>query len=108
MEKIAKTVYDLVVSTVADYDRMRKMIDKGNISQTQTATFTRKLAAIDNALIAVCDKEQIAAREALRLDISQKRGFERGFARSYYTSKNTYESRKREAILLIAKMLELI
>lgn len=108
MEKVQKSVYNLVVATVADYERMKRLLDKGQLSREQTATFVRKISAIDNALVAVCNGEQSDVRDALRLDIAQKRGYERGIARSYYTAKNTYESRKKEAILLIAKMLELI
>jgi hypothetical protein len=108
MERLPKSVYNLVVATVADYDRMKILIEKNQISREQTATFVRKISAIDNALVAVCDGERSDVRDALRLDIAQKRGYERGFARSYYTSEPTYVRRKQDAILLIAKMLELI
>lgn len=108
MERLPKSVYNLVVATVADYDRMRSLIDKNQVSREQMKEFTRKISAIDNALVAVCDGEQSAVREALRLDISQKRGYDRSVARSYCMTERTFFRRKQETMLLIAKMLELI
>jgi hypothetical protein len=53
--KLEKTVYDVVVATVADYGRMKKMLDKGSLSKNQAVEITRKLDAVDNALMTVCD-----------------------------------------------------
>ncbi len=106
--RMQKTVYDVVVAVVADYGRMKKMLEKGNLTREQVAAFTRKVTAIDNALLAVCDGEPEEVREALMSDIAHRKGFERGSAKEYYTVSGTYEKRKADAVRMIAKMLNLI
>lgn len=108
MARLEKTVYDVVVSVVADYSRMKKLLEKDNLTRQQAAEFTRKVSAVDNALIAVCDGETEEVRDALRSDIAHRRGFQRGAAKKYYTFGQTYEKRKSDAVRMIAKMLDLI
>ena len=108
MARIQKTVYDVVVATVADYGRMKKMLEKGNLPREQTAAFARRVAAIDNALLAVCDGESEEVRAALLRDIAYRRGYERSEAREYYPAVATLERRKREAVRMIGKMLGIV
>ena len=108
MARIQKTVYDVVVATVADYPRMKKMLEKGSVTKDQAVVFARKVAAVDNALIAVCDGESGEVVEALRSDIANRKGFENAASRTVYTTKETFHRRKRKAVDLIAKMLNLI
>jgi hypothetical protein len=106
--KLEKTVYDVVVATVADYGRMKKMLDKGNLSKNQAVEITRKLDAVDNALMTVCDGEPEAAIEALRHDIAHRKGFENASSREFYSALCTFQRRKNESVVLIAKLLNLI
>jgi hypothetical protein len=106
--KLEKTVYDVVVATVADYGRMKKMLDKGNLSKNQAIEITRKLDAVDNALMTVCDGEAEEAIEALRYDIAHRNGFEYATSKGFYTSRGTYDKRKSDAVVLIAKLMSLI
>ena len=108
MSKCERTVYDVVVATVADRKRMIRMLEDGEVSKAQAAAFSRKIAAIDNAMIAVCDGESTEAREALLRDIAHRKGYERGEARAFYSAEATYVRRKADAIKMIARMLELI
>ena len=106
--KLEKTVYDVVVATVADYGRMKKMLDKGSLTKAQAIEITRKLDSVDNALITVCDGEAEEAIEALRYDIAHRNGFEYATSKGYYTSRGTYDKRKSDAIVLMAKLMSLI
>lgn len=106
--KLEKTVYDVVVATVADYWRMKKMLDKGSLTKAQAIEITRKLDSVDNALITVCDGEAEEAIEALRYDIAHRNGFEYATSKGYYTSRGTYDKRKSDAVVLMAKLMSLI
>lgn len=106
--RIQKSVYDVVVAVVADYSRMKKMLEKGNLTREQVATFTRKVAAVDNALIAVCSGECEEACIALRGDIASRRGFENCDSKVFYETKYIYNKRKFDAVKMIARMLNLI
>lgn len=108
MSRCEKTVYDVVVATISDRVRMRRMLDKGNLTKEQAADFSRKLAALDNAMIAVCEGESHEAREALLSDIAHRRGYENAEAKRFYTARNTFDRRKAEAVTMIARMLGLI
>lgn len=108
MGKTTKTVYDIVVAMVADYNRMKKMLDKGNITREQAIFFARSVAAIDNALLAVCHDEPREALDALRFDIAERHGFERATARVYYNTNYLYNKRKSDVVEMIARMLNLI
>ena len=107
MKKLPKTVYNMVVAIVSDYERMKKMLDKGEVTNKQAVLFTRYVAAVDDALVAVCAGEDPNVRVLLRTDISERNGFENSRAMSYYT-KCTYDRRKSDAIFLIAQMLDLV
>jgi hypothetical protein len=106
--KLEKTVYDVVVATVADYGRMKKMLDKGSLTKAQAIEITRKLDSVDNALVTVCDGEAEEAIEALRYDIAHRNGFEYATSKGFYTSRCTYDKRKSDAIVLMAKLMSLI
>ena len=106
--KIEKTVYDIVVAIAADYGRMQKMIGNGEISRGMLAAFARKVCAIDHALTVVCDGEREEVKQALLVDIAERRGFERSVARSFYSTKRVFDKRKGQAIALIARMMDLI
>lgn len=109
MNKILEdSVYKVVVATVGDYDRMRRLIEKGDIEGRRAIDFLRRIDAIDNALIAVCKGECDAARLALLSDIAKERGFEKSASKQYFTSINTFKRRKRETIVMIAEMLGLV
>ena len=107
MSRIQKTVYDVVVSVVADYGRMKKELEKGSGTREQIINFTRMIVAVDNALIVVCEGESEDVIEALRWDIANKRGFSRSSSKAYYDEK-TFLRRKSEVIRQIARMINLI
>ena len=107
MSKTAKTVYDVVVALVADYGRMKRLLEKGNITRDQAIFYAKSVAAIDNALIAVCRGEPHEVVEALREDIAERHGFERATSRAYYNTHYVYNKRKCDAVDLMAKMLNL-
>ena len=75
MGKLNKTISGMVVAIAADYPRMKKMLEGGNVTRDQAVLFTRYVSAVDNALIAVCRGEPAEARELLRKDIAEKNGF---------------------------------
>lgn len=109
MNKIMEdSVYKVVVATVGDYDRMRRMLEKGTVEGKKALEFARRIDAIDNALVAVCKGECEAVRVALLYDIARERGFDKSAAKQYFTSINTFKRRKREAIEMIAEMLGLV
>ena len=109
MTKILEnSVYKVVVATVGDYDRMRRMLDKGTVEGRRAIEFSRRIDAIDNALVAVCKGECEAARLALLSDIARERGFEKSAAKQYFASVNTFKRRKRETVEMIAEMLGLV
>ena len=108
MAKIEKSVYRLVVAEVGDYERMRRKLDKGNLTKDQIIGFTRKVAAIDNALCAVCEGEGEKAKALLLSDIANDRGYYKSSAREIYVCKGTFDRRKRDAIEMIATMMGLI
>ena len=74
----------------------------------QTATFVKELTAIDNALTVVCDREREEVKRALLVDIAERRGYERSVSRSVFGSKKVFDRRKGQAVILIARMLDLI
>ena len=108
VKSLEDSVYKVVVATVGDYDRMRRMVEKGAVEGRRAIEFSRRIDAIDNALIAVCKGECEAARQALLSDIALERGFERSAAKQYYATIKTFRRRKREAIEMIAEMLGLV
>ena len=107
MARIQRSVYDVVVAVVSDYGRMKKLLDKGNLTREQTISFTKKVAAVDNALLVVCENESEEIMDALREDIAQKRGFSRSAAKAFYEEK-TFIKRKSEVIRQIARLMNLI
>ncbi len=105
---IDNSVYDVVVATVGDYRRMKKLINDGTVTLEQAVVFAKKISAIDNALVAVCQGDGERAREALLTDIAERRGFERCISKKYYPARNTFLRRKERAVCLIAEMLGLL
>lgn len=105
---LPRTAYDVVVATVSDYWRMKKLLDTGQLTREQVAVFTRKVTAIENAICAVCDGEDAEAGRALLRDIAYRRGYERSEAKAYYPAVATFERRKREAVRMIGRMLGVV
>lgn len=108
MSKLERTVYDVVVSVVADYGRMQRLLSEGCISRDQAVHFTRQIGAIDHALVVVCQDEDETVRSALLDDIANRRGFECAASKSIYNTRGVFVRRKNEAIELIAKLLYLV
>ena len=108
MSKLPKTVYDMVVAIVSDYGRMKRMLEKGNVTREQAVLFTRYVTAVDNALVAVCEGEDPDVYELLRADIAERNGFENSHSMTYYITKYSYDRRKSDTIVLIARMLSFI
>ena len=108
MGKLNKTISGMVVAIVADYPRMKKMLESGNVSRDQAVIFTRYVASVENALTAVCDDEPAEACDLLRKDIAEKNGFEFSESKVYYGTKYIFNKRKYDAIKMIAKMNHLI
>ena len=106
--KIEKSVYRVVVAEVGDYERMKRKVESGNLTREQIISFTRKIAAIENAMCAVCDGECERARVALISDIAHERGYQKASAKEFYGSRGTFDRRKGEAIEMIAAMLGLV
>lgn len=106
--KLEKSVYDLVVATVADYDRMARRIAEGGLPPDQVAAFVRKISAVDHALSVVCEREREEVKRALQRDIAERRGYERSVSRDLFGSKKAFDRRKAQAIYLIARMTDLI
>lgn len=98
----------MVVATVADYERMKKIVEKNNTSPERLMSISKKIAAIDNAIIAVCDGEDIEAGRALMRDIAYRRGYSRSEAKKYYPASATFERRKHDLVSMIGKMLGVI
>lgn len=107
-KRVEESVYQVVVATVGDYERMRRLLKSDTLSRTQIDELGRKVNAIDNALIAVCSGECEGVREALLSDIAEKRGFEKCRSKEYYGTAKTFFKRKRDAICLIAEMMGLV
>lgn len=108
MSKLPRSVYDIVVAVVADYDRMSKLLDKGNITRAQAILYTRYITAVDDALVAVCEGEDPAVYSLLRADIAARNGFENSRSKAYYLTKYSYDRRKSDTIVLIARILNLV
>ena len=107
MTRLPRSVYDIVVAVVSDYDRMKKLLDKGEVTREQAIRFTKKISAVDDALLVVCEGEDEDVMLALRRDIGEKRGFVRSYAKAFYEER-VFENRKREAIWQMARLLNLI
>ena len=105
---VPESVYRLVVAEVGDYDRKKKALEKGGLSREKMVEYGRKVAVIDTAMESVCLNECPEAKRALMADISSMRGYKNGEAREFYTTKGTYIRRKRQALTIIAKLLELM
>jgi hypothetical protein len=106
--KVDKSAYAVVVAIVADYSRMKKMLEKDSTSKAQVAEITKRVSAIDNALAVICEGEREEVKDALLIDIGERRGFERAVSREFYSSRNTFEKRKHEAVELIAKFMLIV
>ncbi len=107
MTRLPRSVYDIVVAVVSDYDRMKKLLDKGEVTREQAIRFTKKISAVDDALLVVCEGEDEDVMAALRRDIGDRRGFSRSLTKDYYSEK-CFTRRKSDAIRLIAHLLNLI
>lgn len=105
---IEGSVYDLVVATASDYRRMKRLLSEGNVTLDQAVVFTRRISAIENALIVACKGEGERVREAMLTDIAERRGFERSVSKKYYPARATFVRRKERAVCLIAEMLGLL
>jgi hypothetical protein len=103
-----KSAYAVVVAMVADYSRMKRTVESGSGTREKVAEFTRRIAAIDNALTVICDGEREEVKRALIIDIGERRGFERAVSREFYNSRNTFEKRKHEAVALIAQFMLIV
>ena len=108
MGKLNKTISGMVVAIAADYPRMKRMLESGNVSLDQAVIFTKYVASVDNALAAVCEEEPAEARELLRKDIAEKNGFEMSESKVYYGTFYIFNKRKYDAIKMIARMNNLI
>ena len=106
--KLEKSVYDVVVATVADYERMNRMVAQGGLPPDQIAVFVRRISAIDHALTVVCDREREEVKRALLRDIAERRGYERSISRELFGSRKLFYKRKGQAVHFIARMLDLI
>lgn len=102
------SVYDIVVATAADCKRMKRLVCEGELTAEQAAAFVRRISAVEYALIAVCEGERAAVRDALLTDIAERRGFERSVSRKYYPARSTFMRRKERAVRLMAEMLGLL
>lgn len=108
MPKVDKHVYDIVVATVADYRRMKSIIEKNKAPREQVALFAKNVTAIDNAMAVVCKGERQELKDNLLHDIAERRGYERSLSRSFFATHKSFDRRKNEAITLIAEFLWLI
>jgi hypothetical protein len=105
---IESSVYDLVVATAADYRRMKRLMNEGNITLEQAVVFARRIAAVEHALIVACKGDGERVREAMLTDIAERRGFERSVSKKYYPARATFVRRKEHAVCLIAELLGLL
>ncbi|MBE6584541.1 MAG: hypothetical protein E7649_06165 [Ruminococcaceae bacterium] len=109
--RLPDSVYKLVIAEFVDYDRKRKLLDSvGERKATNelVRVYLDRVIAIDAALLAVCRGEGEEAREALRSDIAQGRGFKTSAAKKYYTAEQIYKRRKSDVIYEVAKAMKLI
>lgn len=106
--KLDKSAYAVVVAMVSDYARMKRIVERDSASHDQVAELTRRISAIDNALTVICEGEREEVKHALLVDIGERRGFERAVSREFYTSRNTFEKRKHEAVALIAQFMLIV
>lgn len=108
MKSVPDSVYRLVVAEVGDYQRKKKALEGRDLSRDKIIEYGKKIAIIDTAMQSACFDEVPEAKEALMSDIAENKGFKNGVARKYYTTKGTYIRRKRHAVILLAKLLELM
>ena len=108
MKAIPESVYKLVVAEVGDYERKKKALEKGDLTREKAVEYGRKVAIIDTAMHSACIGECAEAQKALMSDIASMKGYKNGAARQYYLTKGTYIRRKRHAVTIIAKLLELM
>ncbi len=106
--RLEKSVYDLVVATVADYERMNRMVVQGGLPPDQMVVFVRKISAIDHALTVVCDGEREEVKRALLSDIAERRGYDRSRSKELFGSRKLFYARKGQAVHFIARMMDLI
>ena len=109
--KIPDSVYKLVVAEFADYDRKRRFLStvgERKANNDLVRVYLDRVIAIDAALLAVCRGESAEAREALRYDIAEGRGFNTSAAKKFYTSRELFIRRKSAAIYEVARSLEFI
>ena len=109
--RLPDSVYKLVVAEFADYDRKRRflsVIGERRAENELVRMYMEHVIAIDAALLSVCRGEGGDAREALRTDIAEGRGFNTSAAKKYYTSRELFVRRKSAAIYEVARALELI
>lgn len=109
--RIPDSVYKLVVAEFADYDRKRRFlatVGERRAANDLVKVYVDHVVAIDAALMSTCRGEDQAAREALRYDIAEGRGFNTSAAKKFYTSRELFIRRKSAAIYEVARSLEFI
>jgi hypothetical protein len=102
-KKLPREVVGVCVAVICDYERRRREIERGALSERLFSSYLRYNTIVDSALECV---EANAQRE-MRLDIASGRGYERSIISSMYC-KDAYYNRKREVIYRMAELLELI
>ena len=109
--RVPDSVYQIVVAEFADYDRKRKLLDcvgERKAANELVRVYIDHVVAIDAALLSVCRGESTEARDALRSDIAQGRGFKNSAAKKFYSTRSLFIRRKSDAIYEVARSLELI
>ena len=109
--KIPDSVYQIVLAEFADYDRKKALLNlygENMLSKEQRIAFFRVTNIIDEVIDDVCAGEDRAAKQALKRDISEGRGFDRSYAKVFYPAKETFKRRKRNIIKGVAHRLGLL
>ena len=100
---LSRGIVGIAVAVIADYDRRKRDIEKGALSDGLVSSYTRYNTIVDSALECI---EPGARREILN-DISRGRGYNSSLI-SYMYCKTTYYLRKREVIYRVAEQLMLV
>ena len=91
------SVVGICVAVIADYERRRREIERGALSECLLSEYRRYNAIIDGALLCV----EPEAREELLSDIASGRGYDHSMV-GYLFYKNGYYARKRAVIYVVA------
>lgn len=100
--QLPSTAVGVCVAVIADYERRKREIERGDISEQLLLSYKRYNEIVDNALL--CVEEDM--RRELMSDIETGRGYSHSMI-GHNCNRKAYYSRKRQVIYFVAKGLGL-